>query len=72
MNKVELEQLRKKYCILECELDDVFNFVSDLLYFRRKELEEKEPYAVKTMSVLESAEHEVYDLIDYISELEEK
>jgi hypothetical protein len=70
MTKVELEELMKRYCILPSELDDVFDFVSDLLYFRRKELEEKEPYAVRSMNALENAEHEVYDLIDYVSELE--
>jgi hypothetical protein len=70
MTKVELEELMKKYCILPSELDDVFDFVSDLLYFRRKELEENEPYAVRTINALENAEHEVYDLIDYVNELE--
>lgn len=71
MTKSELKSIMDKYCILPSELDDVFDFVSDLLYFRRKELEEKEPYAVRSMNALENAEHEVYDLIDYVSELEE-
>ena len=72
MTKVEFEELMKRHCILPSELDDVFDFVSDLLCFRRKELEEKEPYAVRSINALENAEHEVYDLIDYISELEEE
>ena len=72
MTKTELKNLMNKYCIIPSELDDVFDFVSDLLYFRRKELEEKEPYAVRSINALENAEHEVYDLIDYISELEEE
>jgi hypothetical protein len=72
MTKVEFEELMKRHCIIPSELDDVFDFVSDLLYFRRKELEEKEPYAVRSINALENAEHEVYDLIDYISELEEE
>lgn len=72
MTKSELKTIMDKHCILPSELDDVFDFVSDLLYFRRKELEEKEPYAIRSMNALENAEHEVYDLIDYISELEEK
>lgn len=71
MTKTELDRLMKKYCILPSELDDVFDFVSDLLYCRRKELEKKEPYAVRSINALENAEHEVYDLIDYVSELEE-
>ena len=72
MTKTELNNLMDKYCIVPSELDDVFDFVSALLYFRRKELEKSEPYAVRSMNALENAEHEVYDLIDYISELEEK
>ena len=72
MTKTQLNKLMDKYCIVPSELDDVLDFVSDLLYFRRKELEESEPYAVRSINALENAEHEVYDLIDYISELEEK
>jgi hypothetical protein len=71
MTKTQLNKLMDKYCIVPSELDDVLDFVSDLLYFRRKELEESEPYAVRSINALENAEHEVYDLIDYISELEE-
>ena len=72
MTKTQLNKLMDKYCIVPSELDDVLDFVSDLLYLRRKELEESEPYAVRSINALENAEHEVYDLIDYISELEEK
>lgn len=72
MTKTELKKLMDKHCIVPSELDDVFDFVSELLYMRRKELEKNEPYATRTINILESAEHEVYDLIDYISELEEE
>lgn len=72
MTKTKLQEIMKRYYIIESELDDVFNFVSDILYFRRQELEESEPYAVRSINALENAEHEVYDLIDYVSELEEK
>jgi hypothetical protein len=71
MTKTKLNELMKKYGIVPSEIDDVLDFVSDLLYLRRKELEECEPYAVRTINALENAEHEVYDLIDYINELEE-
>ena len=47
------------------------DFVSELLFVKRKELERDEPYAVRSINSLENAEHEVYDLMDYISELEE-
>lgn len=72
MTKSKLKELMKQHCIVPSELDDVIDFVSELLYLRRRELEEKEPYATRTIDILFSAEHEVYDLIDYISELEEE
>ena len=72
MIRAEFYNLMKRHCVIPSELDDVFDFVAELLYLRRKELEEKEPYAVRSINALENAEHEVYDLIDYISELEEE
>ena len=71
MERTELKELMKKHCIVECELDDVCEFVSDLLYFRAKELEKTEPYATRTIQKYEEAAYEAYDLIEYISELEE-
>ena len=71
MTRAELYNLMTEHCIVPSELDDVLDFVADLLYFRRQEMEQKEPYAVRSINALENAEHEVYDLIDYISELEE-
>lgn len=71
MTKTKLEKLMKEHCITSGELDDVIDFVSELLYMRRKELTDDEPYATRTIDALFSAEHEVYDLIEYISELEE-
>ena len=67
----EFNELRKKHCIASRELDDVIEFVAALLYMRRKELEDDEAYATRTIDMLFNAEREVYDLIDYISELEE-
>lgn len=72
MTKMQLNKLMDKHCILASELDDVLDFVSELLFCRRKELEKSEPYAVRSINALENAEHEVYDLIDYINELEEE
>ncbi len=72
MTKMQLNKLMDKHCIVPSELDDVLDFVSELLFLRRKELEKSEPYAVRSINALENAEHEVYDLIDYISELEEE
>ena len=72
MTKTQLNNLMDKHCIVPSELDDVLDFVSELLFLKRKELERDEPYAVRSINALENAEHEVYDLIDYISELEEE
>ena len=71
MNKSKLNELMKTYCIVQSELDDVFSFVADLLYCRAKEIERNEPYAHRTIDSILSAEREVDDLINYISELEE-
>lgn len=71
MTHNKLKELMKQHCISKYELDDVIDFVSELLYFRRRELEDNEAYATRTIDMLFNAEHEVYDLIDYISELEE-
>ena len=70
MNKTQLNNLMDKHCILSSELDDILDFVSELLFLKRKELERDEPYAVRSINALENAEHEVYDLIDYVNELE--
>lgn len=70
MTKEKLKETMKQYCITESELDDVFGFVSDLLYLRARELEQEEPYATRTIDLLHSASREVNDLEDYISELE--
>lgn len=71
MTKQKLNEVMKMYCIVPSELDDVFAFVADLLYLRRKELEQNEPYATRTIDAIFSAEREVDDLMNYISELEE-
>ena len=72
MTKTEFKKLMKEHCIVPSELDDIIDFVSALLYMRRKELEDNEPYATRTIDMLLNAEHEVLDLLDYISELEEE
>ena len=72
MTKAQLNELMKQHCIVPSELDDVIDFVAELLYFRRRELEKEEPYATRTIDSLFNAEREVYDLPDYISELKEE
>lgn len=71
MKRSELNKIMKEYCIVECELDDVCNFVSELLYQRAKELEKTEPYATRTIQKYEEAAYEAYDLLNYLAEIEE-
>lgn len=71
MNNKKLEELMEKYNLLPSELDDVFNFVSDLLHLKAKHIEATEPYAHKTIAELEKASYEAWDLSNYINELEE-
>lgn len=67
----ELNELKKRYCIYD-DTAEVLDFVSELLYIRAREIEKDEPYATRTIDFLDKAAHEVWELIDYISELEEE
>ena len=67
----ELNELKKQHRIYD-DTDDVLNFVSELLHRRAREIEKDEPSAWRTVEFLDKAAHEVWDLIDYISELEDK
>jgi uncharacterized protein YaaN involved in tellurite resistance len=71
MTLKELSELKKRYCIYD-DTSDVLDFVSELLYRRAREIEKEEPYATRTIDFLDKAAHEVWELIDYISELEEE
>ena len=71
MTKAKLKEVMNQYCICQAELDDVIAFVADLLYIQAKELEEKEPYATRSINSLYSASREVDYLIEYISDIEE-
>ena len=71
MKRSELKELLRKHTLLECDLEDAIEFVNELLYMRRKEIERNEPYAVNTMNLMETAEHEVWDLLSYVEEMED-
>ena len=70
MTLKEFNELRKKYSIYD-DIDDVLDFVSELLHRRAREIEKNEPSAWRTIEFLDKAAYEVWDLIDYINELEE-
>lgn len=69
MKKSELKALRQKHVLTDLDMEDAIEFVNDLLYFKRKELERDEPYAINTIQKLEDAEHEVWDLLEYVEEI---
>ena len=71
MTTKEFNELKKKYGIYD-DIDDVLDFVSELLHRRAREIEKNEPYATNTIRALDNAAHEVWDLIDYVSEMEEE
>ena len=71
MTLKEFNELRKKYGIYD-DIDDVLDFVSELLHRRAREMEKNEPYATHTVEFLDKAAYEVWDLIDYVSELTEQ
>ena len=67
----EINELKKKLSIYD-DTEDVIDFVSELLHRRAREIERDEPSAWRTVDFLDNAAHEVWELIDYISELEEE
>ena len=67
----EFNELKKQYSIYD-DTAEVLDFVSELLYLRAREIEKEEPYATRTIDFLDKAAHEVWELIDYVSELEEE
>ena len=69
MQKAELKEIMKKYGIVECELDDVCDFVSELLHRRARELEEEEPHATRTIKKYDDAAYEAYELIEYLQDI---
>jgi hypothetical protein len=66
----EINELKKRYCIYD-DVDDIFDFVSELLHRRAREIEKEEPYATREIEFLDKAAHEVWELIYYVSELKE-
>lgn len=71
MKKSELKELMNKHGIIECELNDVCNFVSELLHRKAREIEQMEPYATKTIAELDKAAYEAFVLIDDIEAIME-
>ena len=67
----EINELKAQYGIYD-DIDDVLDFVSELLHRRAREVAKDEPYAQKTIEFLDKAAYEVWDMINHVNELEEK
>ena len=66
----EFNELKKRYSIHD-DIDQVLDFVSELLNKRARELEKECPYATRSIDSLDKAAYEVWNLIDFVGELEE-
>lgn len=71
MKKTKFKDIMRRNTIVACEVDDTIAFVAELLEYQMDELIDKEPYAQRTIRALENAASLVWELQDYISELED-
>ena len=71
MTLKEFNELKKKFSIYD-DTENILDFVSELLHRRAREIEKNEPSAWKEVDFLDKAAYEVWDLINYVSELEEE
>ena len=71
MKKSEMEALMEKNFVFPNDIDYICNFISEIFEKREKELEETEPYAIKTINRYKEVAYEVYDLINYYYEIME-
>ena len=69
MTKAELDKIMKENYIYPPEVDNIIQFVQDLLEFQAKELAEKEPYARNTIHRLRESAHDVWELQAYVEDV---
>ena len=70
MKKEKIQQIMYKHNILACDVENAIEFVRDLLEMQATELEENEPYAVRTIDRLWNAARDVIDLLEYVENAE--
>ena len=71
MTHEQLKNIMDRNLIVSCEIFDAIAFVTELLEFQAEEIKANEPYATRTIRDIESAANIVYNLQDYVSELED-
>ena len=65
LSKVKLEEIKSKYptlVLMDDDIADAFNMVSDILTAEADAIKEKEPYATASISRLEAAAYEVFSI----------
>ena len=65
LSKVKLEEIKSKYptlVLMDDDIADAFNMVSDILTAEADAIKEKEPYATAYISRLEAAAYEVFSV----------
>lgn len=62
MNKENIEQLIKKYCIVDDEISGIFAFVYDVIKMERDRCKEEEPYATISIRDMEKAMSVIDDI----------
>lgn len=67
----EFNKLKNKYFIYD-DVEEILDFVSELLHNVARETEKEEPYATNTINRIDNAAYEVWQLIEYINELKEE
>lgn len=70
MTRCDLVNITHENLLLDCEVENAIEFVRDMLEFLAKELEEKEPYATRTIDRMNNAAREVDGLLEIVYELE--
>lgn len=62
MTKDKIKEKLSEYVLLECEVEDICNFLSDMFDELAKETEAKEPYAANTIQKYRIAAAEIIDM----------
>ena len=62
MTKAKIKEKLSEYVLLECEVEDICNFLSDMFEELAKETEAKEPYAINTIQKYRIAAAEIIDM----------
>lgn len=65
LSKVKLEEIKRKYptlILMDGDITDAFNMVSDILTAEADAIKEKEPYATASINRLETAAYEVFSV----------